>query len=160
MDDFIVRKAERKDVPVLHILIDGLALHEKRPQDVTGTDEEMVYWLFERNIATALIAELGEEAVGYAIFYPVYGSYAARGKIHLEDIFIKSECRGKGYGKRLLAAISRMITAEGFTGLEWNALDYNDSAIGWYRSLGAEKEEGRSYFSFGEEALRRLSAKV
>lgn len=159
MEDFLIRDLEKKDIPVLHGLISGLATHEKRPQDVTGTDKEMEYWLFERKIAKTLIAEYKGEAAGYALYYPVYGSFSARGKVHLEDIFIKPELRGKGLGTALLARVCRDILSQGYTGMEWSALDFNESAIKYYLNLGAEQESGRVYFDFAEKNIREIADK-
>lgn len=152
-----IRNAEPKDISALRSLILGLAEHEKRPEDVTGSEEKMKYWLFERKVASALIAEVDGKNAGYAIYYPVYGSYSARGKLHLEDIFIKQEYRGKGYGTKLLAFICKKALADGFTAMEWSALDFNTDSIEYYKNLGAEKESGRSYFDFSEEKMRSLA---
>ena len=159
MQNFCIRKAEEKDIFILRSLILGLAEHERRPEDGTGTAEEMKYWLFERKIATALIAEFDGEAVGYAIYYPVYGSYSACGKIHLEDIFIKQEFRGKGLGTRFLSFICKQILSQGFKAMEWSALDFNTDSIEYYLNLGAQKENGRSYFDFSEEHIKSLAEK-
>lgn len=159
MQSLTIRKVEQKDISVLHNLILGLAEHEKRPQDVTGTDSQMCYWLFERNIATALLLELDGNAIGYAIYYPVYGSYSACGKIHLEDIFIKKEFRSKGYGTEFFAFICKQILSEGFKGMEWSALDFNLDSIKYYKNLGAEKEKGRTYFDFSETDMKALAEK-
>lgn len=149
-----IRNCEEKDIPVLHSLILGLAEHEKRPEDVTGTDEEMKYWLFERKIASALLAEIDGNAIGYAIYYPVYGSYSAAGKIHLEDIFIKPDFRGKGFGTKLLSYICKKALSEGYKAMEWSALDFNTDSIQYYLNLGAQKEQGRTYFDFSEEKMK------
>ena len=151
-----IRNAEPKDISTLKKLIIGLAEHERRPQDVTGTEEEMCRWLFDRKIATALLAEANGKAVGYAIYYPVYGSYSARGRIHLEDIFIDPKERGKGYGTELLTHICQKVTEEGYSALEWSALDFNTESIDWYLRLGAEPEKGRTYFDFPAEKVREL----
>lgn len=159
MEKFIVRKIERKDIPTLHVLINGLAEHEKRPQDVTGSNEKMEYWIFDRKIANAFLAELDGKAIGYAIYYPIYGSYAAVGRAHLEDIFIAKDFRGKGFGTKFLGRICEEILSEGYVGLEWNALDYNDEAIEYYRHLNAEQETNRLYFSFDENQIREMAKK-
>lgn len=159
MPKLTIRPAEPKDIPALHSLILGLAEHEKRPEDVTGTDEQMKYWLFERKTAAALIAEVDGEAAGYAIYYPVYGSYSACGKIHLEDIFIKKEFRGKGFGTKLLSYICKKVLSEGYKAMEWSALDFNSESIQYYQNLGAEKEKGRTYFDFSEDKMKAVAEK-
>ncbi len=157
MDNLKIREAKKEDIKILRELILGLARHERRPQDVTGSEQEMCHWLFDRKIATALLAETEGNAVGYAIFYPIYGSYSAHGKIHLEDIFVKPEFRGKGYGTKILSFICKSVLADGFSALEWNALDFNKDAIDYYFKLGAEQENGRTYFEFSEENMKKLA---
>ena len=65
-----IRRADEKDISLIQCMIKGLAAYEKRPQDMTGTQEKLKYWIFERKIATVLIAEYDGEAVGYALYYP------------------------------------------------------------------------------------------
>ncbi len=72
---FTVRKSEEKDIVLLQNMIKGLAAYEKRPQDMTASQENLQYWLFEKKIATALIAQYNDEVIGYAIYYPVFGSF-------------------------------------------------------------------------------------
>ena len=83
---FTVRKAEEKDIVLLQNMIKGLAAYEKRPQDMTASQENLQYWLFEKKIATALIAQYNDEVIGYAIYYPVFGSFAAEGGVRLAAV--------------------------------------------------------------------------
>ena len=156
MENLEIIKAEKKDIDDLFELINGLAKYERRPQDMTGTKEELVYWLFDRQIATSFIAKLGDKNVGYAIYYPIFGSFSARGKVHLEDIFIYDEYRGKGYGKYFLAKVIEDVLANGYTGMEWSCLDWNAPSIAFYNKLGATNETGREYFEFNKSDLDRL----
>lgn len=94
-----MRRAQAGDLTLIQELIRGLAVYEKRPQDVTGTKEQLRYWLFEKNIATVWFAEYGKETVGYALYYPVFGSFAAAGSVYLEDFYLKEEFRGRGFGR-------------------------------------------------------------
>lgn len=86
MEKLAVRKAEKIDIDTIFELINGLAKYEKRPWDMTGTKEELSYWLFERKIATTLLVSIEGKTIGYAIYYPIFGSFSAKGKVHLEDI--------------------------------------------------------------------------
>lgn len=156
MENFIVRKATQNDIPLLFELINGLALYEKRPQDMTGTKEELSYWLFEKQIATSLVAELDGEPVGYAIYYPVFGSFSAKGKVHLEDIFLKEEVRGKGLGKKFMTKTIEFVLEDGYSGMEWSCLDWNSPSIAFYEKLGAEKEIGREYFEFNKQQMETI----
>lgn len=89
-----------QDVNFLYEMINGLALYEKRPNDMTGSIEMLKYWLFEKNIATAVIAEIKAQIIGYAIYYPIFSSFTANVNVYMEDLFIKPEYRGQGYEKK------------------------------------------------------------
>lgn len=76
--NLMVRKATPKDMDLLYEMINGLATYEKRPEDMTGLIKMLKYFLFEKEIATAVIAEMGDEPIGYAIYYPTFASFAAK----------------------------------------------------------------------------------
>ena len=156
MENFNVRIAIKDDISLLFDFINGLALYEKRPQDMTGTKEELEYWLFEKNIATSFIAELDGSPVGYAIYYPVFGSFSAKGKVHLEDIFINKEHRGKGLGKEFFTKVTKFALSEGYSGMEWSCLDWNTPSIEFYNKLGADQETGRVYFDFSKQQMKNI----
>ena len=151
------RKAETKDIPLIYTLINEMALYEKRPQDMTGTLKELEYWLFERNIASFYIAEIEKKVAGYALYYPVFGSFSAAGRVHLEDIYIREEFRNQGFGKTFFTFIADQILKEGFAGMEWSCLDWNDSALSFYDHIGAHREKGREYLFMSEEELVSLT---
>ena len=155
-----IRKANVDDISLIQNLIKCLASYEKRPQDMTGTQELLSYWLFERKIATALIAEYDGETIGYALYYPVFGSFSAIGKVHLEDIFIKEDFRGHGFGKYFLTKIVEFVLAEGYTEMEWSCLDWNKPSIGFYKKLGAKEETGRRYFGFDKSQIETMIASL
>ena len=157
MKNLIVKKATNTDIDVIFELINGLAKYEKRPWDMTGTKEELSYWLFDKQIATTLLAELNGEVVGYAMYYPIFGSFSAKGKVHLEDMFLKEEYRGKGIGKAFFKNIVKFVSMDGYQGMEWSALDWNESAIKFYEKIGAEQETGRVYFEFSTKNMQQIS---
>ena len=156
MKNFIVRKADKNDIDIIFELINGLAKYEKRPWDMTGTKEDLIYWLFDKNIATTFLAEENGKTIGYAIYYPIFGSFSAKGKAHLEDMFLLPEYRGKGLGKTFLKEIVSNVLSDGYYAMEWSALDWNESAIGFYKKIGAEQESGRVYFDFSNENMQKF----
>jgi len=147
-ENFTVRKANENDIPLIQNMIKNLALYEKREQDMTGSQENLNYWLFQRKLATALIAEYNCNAIGYAIYYPVFGSFAAEAGIHLEDMFLSEEYRKCGLGKQFFSKIEEFVKQEGFSKMEWSSLDWNITAINFYNKIGAKQEHGRKYFSY------------
>ena len=146
--EFKIRKATEKDMHLIYEFINGLAKYEKRPQDMTGTPEMLKYWLFDKKIATAVIAEFDGENVGYAIYYPVFGSFSAKGNVHLEDLFINPEYRHQGLGKKFFFELTDMINNDGYSKIEWSCLDWNTPSIEFYKKIGATLESGRVYFEY------------
>lgn len=147
-EKFTVRKANESDIPLIQNMIKDLAAYEKRPQDMTGSQKDLHYWLFERKIADVLIAEYNSEAIGYAVYYPVFGSFSAAGGVHLEDMFLKEENRHCGLGRKFFSKIEEYVKQEGYTKMEWSCLDWNVSSIGFYDKIGAVQEQGRKYFTY------------
>ena len=136
-----------EDIDLVYELINGLAAYEKRPQDMTGTKEQLIEWLFEKQVATALLAENQEgQNIGYAIYYPTFGSFSAKANVHVEDLYIRPEYRRQGYGRIFFTRLVEWIQGEGYTKLEWSCLDWNASSIEFYKKLGATQETGRVYF--------------
>lgn len=143
-----IRKTTKNDIRLIYDFINGLALYEKRPEDMTGSEEMLELMLFEKKIATAIIAEVDGNPVGYAIYYPVFGSFAAKANAHLEDLFIKPEFRRKGLGKEFFFKLLKMLKAEGYSKIEWSCLDWNTPSIEFYKKIGAKQETGRVYFEY------------
>ncbi len=138
-----------EDIDLVYELINGLAAYEKRPQDMTGTKEQLKEWLFEKQIATALLAENQEgQNIGYAIYYPTFGSFSAKANVHVEDLYIRPEYRHQGYGRIFFTRLVGWIQGEGYAKLQWSCLDWNAPSIEFYKKLGASQESGRVYFDF------------
>lgn len=158
MAAYTIREACRADTALIYSLIKGLAEYERRPQDVTGSEQELEHWLFDRGIATTLIIEYQGQPAGYALYYPVFGSFSARGKIHLEDIYIRKKFRGKGLGTQLLAYTAKDALSKGYSGMEWGCLHWNEPSIQFYKKLGAEQETSHIYFEFSKQHMQQLDA--
>jgi len=154
MKELKIREAKKEDIETLVSLIKGLALYEKRPQDMKATKKKLTHWLFEKNIATALFAELDGRVIGYAIYYPIFGSFSAIGKVYLEDLYILEDYRGKGFGKLFFNKIFKHIVKEGYEGIELSCLDWNTPSIGFYEKLSGKQIVGRKYFEFDKDSLK------
>lgn len=147
-ENFIVRKANRDDIPALQRMIKGLATYEKRPQDMTASQDNLRDWIFEKHIATALLAEYNHETIGYAIYYPVFGSFSGETGAHLEDMFLSETYRHCGLGKKFFSKIEEFVKQDGYSKMEWSCLDWNTPSIRFYHKIGAEQEQGRNYFFY------------
>lgn len=145
-DKITIRKAQESETLLIQELVKEMATYERRPEDMTGTQEELRYWLFERRIATILLMECDDQVIGYAIYYPIFGSFAAHANVHLEDLYIREEYRKRGLGRVFFEAIAGRAKEEGYAKMEWSCLDWNTPSIGFYEKIGAEYETGRKYF--------------
>ncbi|HEX5851536.1 MAG TPA: GNAT family N-acetyltransferase [Solirubrobacteraceae bacterium] len=135
----VIRDARPEDVPLLLRMFRELAEYEDLTSELHATDELLHAALFgERPAAEALIARIGAEAAGYAIFYPTFSTFLAIQGIWLEDLYVRPEHRKGGVGKALLTAVAARTHARGGKRLEWSALDWNDLALGFYERLGAQ----------------------
>ena len=145
-DKITIREAQETETLLIQELVKEMATYERRPEDMTGTQEELRYWLFERRIATILLMECDDKVIGYAIYYPIFGSFAAHANVHLEDLYIREEYRKRGLGRVFFEAIAGRAREEGYAKMEWSCLDWNTPSIGFYEKIGAEYETGRKYF--------------
>lgn len=153
----LVRAASAQDTARLLELFAALADYEQLRDELSATEPQLREALFgERPVAEALLAERGREAVGYAVFFPTFSTFLARGGIWLEDLFVLPEHRGLGVGRALLAAVAARVPQGGR--LEWAALDWNELALGFYRGIGARPMDEWTSLRLDGEALGRLAA--
>jgi GNAT superfamily N-acetyltransferase len=153
-----IRPAARADVPALLALIRELAVYERLEQHVDATEQLLAEGLFgARPSAEALLAEADGEPVGYALWFATFSTFRARPGIWLEDLFVVPAQRRRGVGRALLARVAAIAVERGCGRLEWSALDWNEPALAFYRSLGAEVLPGWVQHRITGEALQRLA---
>jgi GNAT superfamily N-acetyltransferase len=134
----LVRLAAETDVPVILTLIHELATYERAADMVLATEAELATWLFGASpAATCHVAELDGEVVGFALWFRNFSTWLAKPGIYLEDLFVRPAARGHGLGKALLMTLVGIAREHGYGRVEWSVLDWNEPAIGFYRSLGA-----------------------
>jgi GNAT superfamily N-acetyltransferase len=163
-----LRGATRADVPLVLELIRELAEYERLLHEVVATPEGLEATLFgEHPGAEVVLAEwqaggssapdAGVTPAGFALFFPTYSTFLGKPGIHLEDLFVRPLFRGKGIGRALLSHLAGVVVERGWGRLEWNVLDWNEPAIGFYRSLGAAPMEEWTTFRITGEALEGLA---
>ena len=153
-----VRVATRSDVDAIHALIVALATYERAAHEVIATAADLERALFcESPRVFALVAELESEVVGFALWFHTYSTWVGRPGIWLEDLFVLPEHRGHGLGKALLVELARLCVDNGWGRLEWNVLDWNEPALGFYRSLGALPLDEWTMQRLSGESLRALA---
>ena len=147
------------DVPAILRLIQGLADYEKLSHEVVANEEALRRTLFsDRPAAETLLAFVGDEAVGFALFFHNYSTFLARPGIYLEDLFVLPEHRGRGYGRALLTRLAQIAVERHCGRLEWSVLDWNEPAIRFYKSLGAQPMDEWTIFRVTGDRLRQLGA--
>lgn len=154
------RVAESSDVPEIRRLIVELAVYEKEPDAVVATEGGLRAALFGESPAVfALVVDGTEEGTlaGVAMWYLTFSTWEGVHGIHLEDLYVRPSDRGSGYGTALLARLAAICVERGYARLEWDVLDWNESAIGFYRSLGATPLDGWTTFRLTGDALRRAA---
>ncbi|GAC1614258.1 MAG: GNAT family N-acetyltransferase [Candidatus Dormibacteraceae bacterium] len=153
-----IRPANEADLPIIEYLIRALADYEKLTQDVVMDAELLRRNLFgERPYAEVLIAEVEGEAAGFALYFHNFSTFLGRPGIYLEDLFVKPEHRGRGYGRALLARLAEIAVERECGRVEWAVLDWNTPSIGFYESLGARPNSEWTVFRLTGDALRTLA---
>jgi GNAT superfamily N-acetyltransferase len=159
---FRIREAVEADVPLVASLIRELAEYERLLDQVTLTEAGLRDALFgHRRYAEVAIAEAAEgaaEPMGFALFFHNFSTFLGQPGIYLEDLFVRPAHRGEGVGRALLRHLAEVAVARGCGRLEWAVLDWNESAIGFYRRLGARPASGWSVYRLEGAALERLAA--
>ena len=149
-----IRTATREDVPLILELIHELADYEKLAHEVVATEASLVATLFgPKPAAEIMIAELDGAPVGFALYFHNYSTFLGRPGIYLEDLFVRPDARGRGVGRALLARLARIAVERGCGRLEWAVLDWNESAIGFYRKLGATAMDDWTVYRLTGDAL-------
>ena len=156
--DFQIRRACVEDVPVILELIGDLATYERAPDEVVATEEQLVDVLFGgRPAAEVLLAFEGKSPVGFAVYFFNFSTWLGRPGLYLEDLFVKPEKRGKGYGRALLVELAKIAHDRRCGRMEWAVLDWNESAINFYRALGAEPMDEWTVFRLTRDGIARLA---
>ena len=134
-----IRPATEADAATILGLIRELAQYERLAHEVTATENDLHASLFGVHPdAEVVLAETDGRVVGYALFFHNYSTFHCKRGLYLEDLFVEPEFRGRGIGKQLLSHLARLAIRRGCARFEWAVLDWNESAIGFYRSVGAE----------------------
>ena len=154
----MIRPATAGDSSTICQLIRALAEYEHLSQDVILAESQLREHLFgPRPYAEVLLAEDRGEVAGFALFFHNYSTFLGKPGLYLEDLFVRPEHRGRGYGKVLLRAVVRLAIERGCGRLEWSVLNWNEPAIGFYRSLGAVPLDEWKVYRLTGDVLRGAS---
>lgn len=157
MAEFTIRFATQEDVPTILYFIRELAIYEHMLDEVVADEALLRQWIFEKQKAEVLLAEEDGRSVGFALFFHNFSTFLGRAGIYLEDLFVRPEYRGRGYGKALLKKLAAIAVERGCGRLEWSCLDWNRPSIDFYRSLGAVPMSDWTVYRVTGQTLQELA---
>lgn len=153
-----IERVAPEDVPTLWRLVRELAEFEHLAHEMVATEDSLYAALFgpAANVE-AVMARHGPDAAGFALWFHNFSTFAGRRGLYLEDLYVRPEFRGRGFGRRLLAHLAAIAVERGCARLEWAVLDWNRRAIDFYRAMGAVPLEEWTVFRLSGPALRSLA---
>lgn len=152
-----IRPAKREDAGAILQLIKDLAFYEKAPDEVKATEKEILETIFAPSPSVfADLIEIEGQVVAMAIWFLNYSTWQGKHGIYLEDLYVKPEFRGRGYGKALLQHLARICVERGYGRFQWWVLDWNSPAIEFYKGLGAEAMDEWTVYRVSGEKLKEL----
>ena len=158
MEKFTIRPATIADVPIILELIRALATYERAPNDVTATEQSLAEVLFgKKPAAEVLLLFENETAAGFAVFFHNFSTWLGRPGLYLEDLFVRPEHRGKGYGRALLVQLAKIARERDCGRMEWAVLDWNEPAIQFYRKLGAKSMDEWTVFRLTRDEIAEVA---
>lgn len=156
-ENFRLRFARREDVPLIHKFIKELAEFENLRDEVVSTEELLYQNLFgDRSYAEVILGFEGNKPAGFALFFHNFSTFVGKPGIYLEDLFVKKEMRGQGYGKTFLTYLARLANHRDCGRLEWAVQEWNERAIKFYETMGAREKEEWSVYQLAGSKLKDL----
>ena len=152
------RYAKREDTPLILDFIKELADYEKLLDQVVADEPTLEHWLFDEKKAEVIFVLEGNDEVGFALFFHNFSTFLGRAGLYLEDLYVKPEYRGKGYGKSLIEKLASIAVKRGCGRFEWWCLDRNKPSIDFYLSLGAEPMKDWTVYRITGKTLQNLAA--
>lgn len=157
MEALTFRYATEKDTALILSFIRELAAYEKMLDQVVASEALLHEWIFRQKKAEILFAVENGEEIGFALFFHNFSTFLGRAGLYLEDLYVKPECRGKGYGKAILRQLAAIAVERGCGRMEWWCLDWNRPSIEFYLSLGAEPMKDWTVYRLTGDTLAQLA---
>ena len=155
--DLTFRFAVEQDTPLILNFIKELADYEHMLDQVVADEATLADQLFQKKNAEVLFALENGREVGFALFFHNFSTFLGRSGLYLEDLYVRPDCRGKGYGKAILQKLASIAVERGCGRLEWWCLDWNTPSIDFYLSLGAEPMSGWTVYRLTGDTLKNLA---
>lgn len=150
------RKAERNDAALILYFIRQIAEYENLQHEVIATEELINKWIFDKQAAHVIFAEINGKPIGFAVYFFNYSTFTGRAGLYLEDLFLLPEYRNNGYGKALLYHLAAEAYETGCGRMEWVCLDWNENSIKFYKSIGAEPMDEWTIYRLSRSNLKKI----
>jgi GNAT superfamily N-acetyltransferase len=154
---FRIERATERDLALILTLIKELAQYEQLAHAVVATETTLRESLFTKQAAEVVIGYAGDEPAGFAVFFQTFSTFLGVPGMYLEDIFVSPRWRRHGLGRALLVHLAKIAVERGYGRVEWSALDWNELAIGFYKTLGARPMNDWTVFRLTGDSLRQLA---
>ena len=151
------RFAKKEDTSLILEFIKALAKYEKLEHEVVASEQLLQEWIFEKNKAEVIFVMENNQEIGFALFFHNFSTFLSRAGLYLEDLYIKSEYRHRGYGKKTLQYLAKLAVERGCGRLEWWCLDWNKNSIDFYLSLGAKAMDEWTTYRISGDTLKNLA---
>ncbi len=157
-ENFSIRSGSDADVPLILRLIRELADYERAPRDAVATEDQLREVLYAANpAAEVLLAFEDEEPIGFAVYFFNFSTWLGRPGLYLEDLFVRPQVRGHGYGRALLQRLAQLAQDRGCGRMEWAVLNWNEPAIQFYNKLGAKPMDDWTVYRLTSEGIANLA---
>lgn len=158
MKNLQIRKATVNDASLILKFVTELATYEKATHEVLATEDDFKKSLFgESSTANAVICSRNDEPIGFAIYFFNYSTWLGKNGLYLEDLYVTPESRGSGAGKALLKHLAQIAVDKNCGRFEWSVLDWNEPAINFYKSIGAQSLDEWVGFRMTEEQFKKFA---
>ena len=157
IDGFKIRFAEEKDAAAIFSMVKELAEYEKLLDSLKATEDLLRESLFKRSVAETVIGEYEGQPVGYAIFFHNFSSFVGRIGIYIEDLYVKPQLRGKGFGEAMFLYIAKLAVERNCGRLEWSCLNWNTPSIAFYQKMGAVPLDEWTTYRLTGETLTKIA---
>lgn len=155
--DLTLRFATRKDIATILNFIKELAVYEKLLDEVIATEALLEKYLFDEQKAEVILGEIEGKPVAFALFFTNFSTFLGKPGLYLEDLYVKKEYRGQGFGKQILAFLANLVLERDYGRLEWWVLDWNTSSIEFYKKIGAIPMDEWTTFRVTQDKLHLIA---
>lgn len=152
-----IRYAKPEDTKIILDLIIELAVYEKLEQEVVTTEAILKEWIFDKQKAKVLLGEVNGNVVGYCLFFYNFSTFLGKAGIYIEDVYVKKENRGNGYGKQFFQHVVNIANEEDCQRIDWSCLKWNQPSIDFYHSIGAVAQEEWVGFRLNKQAMKKVA---